>query len=130
MTNRQHTRLGEDGEKLAERFLVGTGMTVVDRQHRTRRGEIDLICRDGGTLVFVEVKTRSNERAGSPFESITPAKQRQLTRLALSYLKQHGLLDCPARFDIVGILFEDDSETPRIDHYRDAFPAIGGESFY
>ena len=119
MTNRHHTRLGEDGEKLAERFLVGTG-----------RGEIDLVCRDGEMLVFVEGKTRRSERAGSPLESITPAKQRQLTRLALSYLKQHDLLECPARFDIVGILFEDDSETPRIDHYRDAFPAIGGESFF
>lgn len=130
MTNRHHTRLGEDGEKLAERFLVRTGMTVVERRHRTRRGEIDLVCRDGEMLVFVEVKTRRSERAGSPLESITPAKQRQLTRLALSYLKQHDLLECPARFDIVGILFEDDSETPRIDHYRDAFPAIGGESFF
>ena len=130
MTNRHHTRLGEDGEKLAERFLVGTGMTVVERRHRTRRGEIDLVCRDGEMLVFVEVKTRRSERAGSPLESLTPAQHRQLPRLALSYLKQHDLLECPARFDIVGILFEDDSETPRIDHYRDAFPAIGGESFF
>jgi len=130
MTDRQHTRLGEHGEKLAEKFLVGTGMTVVERRHRTRRGEIDLVCRDGGTLVFVEVKTRRSDRAGAPFESITSAKQRRLTRLALTYLKQHDLLDFPARFDVVGILFEDDSEIPRIDHYRDAFPAAGGESFF
>ncbi len=130
MTDRQHTRLGEHGEKLAEEFLVGSGMTVVERRHRTRRGEIDLVCRDGGTLVFVEVKTRRSDRAGAPFESITSAKQRRLTRLALTYLKQHDLLDFPARFDVVGILFEDDSETPRIDHYRDAFPAAGSESFF
>lgn len=130
MTDRQHTRLGEHGEKLAEEFLVGSGMTVVERRHRTRRGEIDLVCRDGGTLVFVEVKTRRSDRAGAPFESITSAKQRRLTRLALTYLKQHDLLDFPARFDVVGILFEDDSEIPRIDHYRDAFPADGGESFF
>ena len=130
MTDRRHTGLGEHGEKLAEQHLVELGMTVVERRHRTRRGEIDLVCRDGGTLVFVEVKTRRSDRAGAPFESITSAKQRRLTRLALTYLKQHDLLDFPARFDVVGILFEDDSEIPRIDHYRDAFPATGGESFF
>ena len=130
MTNRRHTELGEHGEKLAERHLVDLGMTIVERRHRTRQGEIDLVCRDGDMLVFVEVKTRRTDRAGAPFESITAIKQRRLTRLALAYLKHHDLLDCPARFDVVGILFEDASEIPRIDHYRDAFPAAGGESFF
>ena len=130
MTDRRHTGLGEHGEKLAERHLVELGITVVERRYRTRQGEIDLVCRDGDTLVFVEVKTRRTQRAGAPFESITPAKQRRLTRLALAYLKHHDLLDCPARFDVVGIVFQDSSNPPRIDHYRDAFPAAGGGCFY
>ena len=62
MTDRRNTGLGEHGEKLAERHLVDQGMTVVQRRHRTRQGEIDLICRDGQTLVFVEVKTRRGDR--------------------------------------------------------------------
>ena len=136
MTDRQHTRLGEHGEKLAEEFLVGSGMTVVERRHRTRRGEIDLVCRDGGTLVFVEVKTRRTDRAGAPFESITAAKQRRLTRLALAYLKNQDLLDCPARFDVVSIVLAENSgdsaphPAPQIDYYRDAFPAAGDSGFY
>ena len=114
-------------------------MTVVQRRHRTRQGEIDLICRDGETLVFVEVKTRRGDRAGAPFESITSAKQRRLTRLALAYLKSQHLLDCPARFDVVSIVLTNqndppqpasDSPEPHIVHYRDAFPASGGGSFY
>ena len=130
MTNRQHTGLGEHGEKLAERHLVELGMAVVERRYRTRQGEIDLVCRDGDTLVFVEVKTRRTERAGAPFESITLIKQRRLTRLALAYLKHHDLLDCPARFDVVSIVLEDGLSQPRIDHYRDAFSAASNGCFY
>jgi putative endonuclease len=139
MTDRRNTGLGEHGEKLAERHLVDQGMTVVQRRHRTRQGEIDLICRDGQTLVFVEVKTRRGDRAGAPFESITSAKQRRLTRLALTYLKSQHLLDCPARFDVVSIVLANqtdptqpasDSPEPHIVHYRDAFPASGGGGFY
>jgi len=136
MTDRRHTGLGEHGENLAERHLVELGMTVLERRHRTRQGEIDLVCRDGETLVFVEVKTRRGDRAGAPFESITPAKQRRLTRLALAYLKKRDLLDCPARFDVVSIaLIQDPGDpapppTPQIDHYRDAFPAAGNGGFY
>ena len=84
MIDRRNTGLGEHGEKLAERHLVDQGMTVVQRRHRTRQGEIDLICRDGETLVFVEVKTRRGDRAGAPFESITSAKQRRLQNLTSS----------------------------------------------
>ena len=136
MTDRRHTGLGEHGEKLAELHLVKLGMTVVDRRHRTRQGEIDLVCRDGENLVFVEVKTRRGDRAGAPFEAITTAKQRRLTRLALAYLKNQDLLDCPARFDVVSIVVADDSDVtatqqaPQIDYYRDAFPAAGDSGFY
>ena len=130
MTNRRHTRLGERGEQLAERHLVKLGMTVVERRHRTRRGEIELVGRDGATLVFVEVKTRQSNRAGAPVASITPSKQRRLSRLALAYLKHHELLDCPARFDVVSVAFTENMTEPRIDHFRDAFPATGTDCFF
>ena len=136
MTDRRHTGLGEHGEKLAEQHLVELGMTVVERRHRTRQGEIDLVCRDGETLVFVEVKTRRGDRAGAPFESITSDKQRRRTRLARAYLKNQDLLECPARFDVVSIVLAENSgdsaphPAPQIDYYRDAFPAAGNGGFY
>ena len=95
--------------------------------YRTAQGEIDLIARDGETLVFVEVKTR---RTGTPAEAVTPEKQRRLTLAALRFLKQHGLLEQRCRFDIVAIVWADDRGAPVIEHIPDAFPAVGrGQMF-
>ena len=130
MTDRQHLGIGEQGESLAASHLASLGMRIIAHRHRTRLGEIDLICRDGNVVVFVEVKTRSSDRAGAPFEAVTPAKQRQLTRLALAYLKSHGLLDQPARFDVVGVRLHEPEDTGRIDYYRNAFPAADGDCLF
>ncbi|MFP6770522.1 MAG: YraN family protein [Planctomycetaceae bacterium] len=130
MTRWQHTKLGERGEDLAARFLVTRGLTVSERRYRTRQGEIDLVCRDRDTVVFVEVKTRRTRKAGEPFEAITRHKQQRLTRLALAYLKRHDLLEAPARFDVVSILYSEKTPTPTIDYFRDAFPASGSDCFY
>jgi putative endonuclease len=122
--------LGQGGEEVAARYLKSLGFRIVAVRYRTPLGEIDLIARDGDCLVFVEVKTRRSTDAGAPFEAVGPAKQAQLTRLALAYLRQKGLLDRPARFDVVSILWGDGSDEPQITHYRNAFePPGSGQMF-
>ena len=97
-------------------------MRVILRGYRTARGEIDLIARDGNSLVFVEVKSR---RRGEPAEAVTPEKQRRLTLAALEFLRAHGLLDHPCRFDVVAVVWPDDRRRPDIDHLVAAFEAVG-----
>jgi putative endonuclease len=80
--------------------------------------------------VIVEVKTRRSDAAGQPHEAVDAYKQAQLTRLALAFLKQHGLLEHPARFDVVSIVWEGAAAEPRIVHYRNAFEPPGrGQMF-
>ena len=90
--------LGDRGEREAARFLRRRGLRVLIRGYRTDQGEVDLIARDGDTLVFVEVKSR---RQGEPAEAVTPEKQRRLTLAALHFLRRHDLLEQPCRFDVV-----------------------------
>ena len=119
--------LGDRGERAAARQLRRNGLRVLARGYQTPLGEIDLIARDGDTLVFVEVKTR---RWGEPAEAVTPEKQRRLTLTALRFLKEHSLLECHARFDVVAIVWPDDDSAPAIEHIIDAFPAVGkGQMF-
>jgi putative endonuclease len=119
--------LGDRGERAAARYLRRKGMRVIVRGYRTRLGEIDLIARDGDTLVFVEVKSR---RQGVPAEAVTPEKQRRITLAALHFLRKHGLLDVRSRFDIVAIVWPDERGEPRIAHIPDAFEAVGwGQMF-
>ncbi len=119
--------LGDQGERAAARFLRRQGFRVLLRGFRTKRGEIDLIARDGKTLVFVEVKSR---RQGAPAEAVTPEKQRRLTLAALEFLKKHRLLDHPARFDVVAIVWPENQREPSIEHFRNAFEAVGrGQMF-
>jgi len=122
--------LGDAGERLAARHLRRAGLRVLLRRYRTPQGEIDLICREGQTVVFVEVKTRRGTGKGLPAEAVDLAKQRQLTRLALAFLKQHRLLDHPARFDVVGIVWPGADTPPVITHYRNAFEAQGLRQMY
>jgi putative endonuclease len=89
--------LGNRGEREAARMLRRAGLRVLIRGYRTDRGEVDLIARDGDTLVFVEVKSRSR---GEPAEAVTLEKQRRLTLAALHFLKRHNLLEQPCRFDV------------------------------
>ncbi len=119
--------LGRRGEDAAARFLRGGGMKILVRGYRTDFGEIDLIARDGDTLVFVEVKSR---RDGTPAEAVTLEKQRRLTLTAMHFLKAHKLLDQRCRFDVVAIVWPDGARSPRIEHIRNAFEAVGtGQMF-
>ncbi len=95
--------LGLAGEDLACAVLEGRGYSIVERRFRTRRGEIDIVARDGGTLVFVEVKGRASVADGSAGEAVTLAKRRRLIQLAVEYLARRHLTDVPCRFDVVTI---------------------------
>lgn len=94
-------RLGMRGETAAAHLLESIGYQIIGRNVRFRAGELDLIARDGATLVFVEVKTRLSATAGAGEEAITPAKQRQLARLAEIYLAAQGGPPPLCRFDVV-----------------------------
>jgi putative endonuclease len=123
--------LGERGERLAEEFLLKQGWRLLTRQFRAAPGEIDLIMEDGATVVFVEVKTRTSSRYGSPFEAVDEAKQRHIVQTALCYLKQQGLLERRSRFDIVSIVWPDEhAGQPTIEHFADAFRPTGQGQFF
>ena len=117
--------LGRRGEQRAARFLRRRGYTIVARGARDRLGEIDLVAVDRRkTVVFVEVKTRRSRRDGDPVEAVDHDKQRRLTRAALAFLRRHDLLDQPARFDVIGIVWPR-ARRPEIVHIRNAFTPSG-----
>ena len=117
----EHLRRGVRGEKLACRFLRRNGYKILYRNFRGRRGgEIDIVCRDRDTLVFVEVKTRTREDFGRPIAAIDQDQRNRISRGALAWLR---LLDNPEilfRFAVVEVLIGD-AIKPRIDLSRDAF---------
>lgn len=97
--------LGRRGEQAAADFLAGLGWTVVARNWRCREGEIDIIARDGPTLVFCEVKTRRGTGFGVPFDAITHTKRVRLRRLVAAYLAEAAGHPGPVRIDAIGILW-------------------------
>jgi putative endonuclease len=113
--------LGNIGEDLACEELERRGYAIIARRYRRRGGELDIIARDGQTMVFVEVKAREGRAFGEACEAVTANKRRTITRLALDYLMRHRLTECACRFDVVSIHF--DSGTPVIDVYQNAFDA-------
>ena len=121
-----HLRLGTQGENLACRFLRKNGYKVLYRNFKGRAGgEIDVICRDRDTLVFVEVKTRTREDFGRPFDAVNREKQNSIARGALAWLR---LLDDPDilfRFDVVEVIIVEGAE-PRLEILRNAFSLPDG----
>ena len=113
--------LGKMGEDLACRELERRGYAIVARRYRRRGGELDIVARDGPTLVFVEVKTRDGRWFGGAAEAVTGLKRRRIVQLALEYLTRHQLSECPCRFDVVSIQLE--AGRPVIEIYRNAFGA-------
>jgi len=103
----QRRALGERGENLAVARLEKLGYRILERNYRVRLGEIDIIAEDSGTLAFVEVKTRAGKSFGAPFEAITARKKKQLAKVAMQYISQHGLDNRPARFDVVSVVLQD-----------------------
>lgn len=116
---------GRAGEAVACRHLLANGYRILERNVRFPYGEIDLVAREGGCLVFVEVRTRVGLRQGWPEESVTPRKRARLVRLAQGYLQKNP--DClkrsGVRFDVVSVLLAPDGAPARVRLIRDAFEA-------
>ena len=119
----QRQRLGIVGEELAVAALVARGYVILECRYTSDRGEIDIVAEDGATLVFVEVRARASGEFGTAADSVTTAKQRQVTRVAIDYLSRHQIANRPCRFDVVAV---DDalSATPEITVYPGAFDAV------
>ncbi|HUU52902.1 MAG TPA: YraN family protein [Candidatus Heimdallarchaeota archaeon] len=112
--------LGRSGEDVATEYLKKKKYKIVDKGFRFLRGEIDIIAYDDETLVFVEVKTRKSTRFNQPEESVTPAKRKQLRRVAQGYLLRNHIQDVECRFDVLSLTF-DELEGYTVKHFTDAF---------
>jgi putative endonuclease len=112
-------QLGDAGEDLAAAALKKQGYQILERNYVTPLGEIDLIARHRGELVFIEVKTRRSDKFQDPRDAVTPAKQARLQRLADYYLQRKRLGEVDIRFDVVGIILSKDR--PKIEIIQDAF---------
>jgi putative endonuclease len=113
---------GELGEEVATNFLIARGYRILERNFRCKGGEVDIIARDPGdkSLVFIEVKARRGLSYGVPQLAVTPFKQRQISKAALTWLSKNKLHDTNARFDVIAILLSSDG-MHKIEHIVNAF---------
>ncbi len=126
-----HLELGREGEVLAARLLTGKGYRILTRNYRARGGEVDLVCQDGDTLVFVEVKTRSAGSLGRPDQAVTGVKRGRLVRAAAAFLSEHDGWERPCRFDVVAVVDRDGFRTAtHLPHAFSVEDALGGGRFY
>jgi len=116
----QNASIGNRGEELAAACLERSGYKLIERNFRCKGGEVDIVAREGKTLVFVEVKSRKTLTYGVPQLAVTPFKQRQISKAALTWLARNRLHDTPARFDVIAILLSSDYQH-QIDHIKNAF---------
>jgi putative endonuclease len=112
--------VGKAGERIAENYLRKKGYRIFQKNFRTSLGEIDMICLEGETIVFVEVKTNSSTDFGVPECRVDHRKQKQMAKVALGFHKQKEKTHCDCRFDVISILLRKDSE-PKIEHIENAF---------
>lgn len=117
--SKQNLYLGKSGEEIAVGLLKENGYKIIVRNYKSRLGEIDIIAKDKDTFCFIEVKTRHSDKFGMPFEAISGFKQRQISKVALAFLKENKLLDKKARFDVVSIICSEDK--PKLDLIKNAF---------
>ena len=118
-------RLGRAGEVAAARFLERRGLVILERNLRSRMGEIDLLARDGRVLVFVEVKARRGQPGDPPAEAVDARKRARLSRLALAYLAGRRLGEPSCRFDVVGVSLDEAGAVTDVRHIPNAFELDG-----
>lgn len=120
-------RRGRMGEEAAARHLRAQGLRVLHRNWRRGRLELDIVCVEGDTVVFVEVKTRDAKGLASPADALTPRKRDACVRAARAWLAAHDAWERPCRFDVVGVFCDGPNYT--LEHYRHAFDlsaSLGG----
>lgn len=116
-------KLGNRGEKIAAKFLRKQGYQIIEKNYRSRLGEIDIVAKEDESIVFVEVKTRCSTDFGLPEEALSYDKRRRLSKLALGYLAHRRIKDTNCRFDVVSILM-DTKKVKHIKLIKNAFPAV------
>ncbi|WP_352419586.1 YraN family protein [Proteiniborus sp.] len=107
------------GENLASNYLLEKGYSILERNFRTKIGEIDIIVKKSNIIVFVEVKARSNTNYGFPYESVNYKKQQKIIRTAQNYINFKGLTNCQYRFDIIEVFLKENGN--KINHIQNAF---------
>lgn len=129
--NEMRSRTGVVGEEIASRFLADKGYNVVERNYRTRGGEIDIIATvtpDGittpGRYIFVEVKTRTGRKFGYPEESVTRDKLAHIIAAAQAYINEHELFGNEWQIDIISIEIAQDQQRPKITHFQNVTSAL------
>ncbi len=118
--NSSHLITGKKGEAFAIEYLKKTGYKLLAKRYRYHRGEIDIIAREGNTLVFIEVKTRKTTEFGYPEESVSPAKQNKLKKTAYGYLEENKFFGQPCRFDVISLVLNENGKFD-LHHIKDAF---------
>jgi putative endonuclease len=118
----QRQALGRLGEDLAVAELERRGYAILTRRYRTRHGEIDIVARDGETIVFVEVKVKETAEFGTAAEAVTVRKQRRIVSMAVDYLARNRLAGRPCRFDVVAI--DGVGAGAQLTVYKGAFAAV------
>ncbi len=118
-------KLGNRGEKIAANFLRKRGYRIIEKNYRSRLGEIDIVARENDSVVFVEVKTRRSTDFGLPEEALSYDKRRRLSKVAMGYLAHRRIEDINCRFDVVSILMDDKKvrTVKRIELIKNAFPS-------
>jgi len=117
----KYQKFGEKSESVAVDCLKKQGYRIIELNYRTKLGEIDIIAKQGETLVFIEVKARKSSRFGRPELAVTPKKQRKISMVALYYLKSTKQSNAKARFDVVAINSVKAKESPNIKIIKNAF---------
>ena len=115
---RDNIKKGTIGEEAAVKHLKKKGYRVVERNYRTRYGEIDIICKEEPALVFVEVKTKTGERFGEPWEMVNKRKLGQIKRMATMYLKNKRLGEPLCRIDVVGVWLDESERVEKLEHWE------------
>lgn len=116
-------KLGNRGERIAASFLRKQGCQIIEKNYHSLLGEIDIVAKEGESIVFVEVKTRRSTDFGLPEEALSYDKRRRLSKLALNYLAHRRIEDTNCRFDVVSILM-DNNKVKHIELIKNAFPAV------
>lgn len=116
-------KLGNRGERIAASFLRKQGCQIIEKNYHSFLGEIDIVAKEGESIVFVEVKTRRSTDFGLPEEALSYDKRRRLSKLALNYLAHRRIEGSNCRFDVVSILM-DNNKVKHIELIKNAFPAV------
>ncbi|MFZ5633877.1 MAG: YraN family protein [Bacillota bacterium] len=118
---RERIALGRAGEDAAVHYLRKKGLRIVQRNFRCRLGELDIIARDGSSLVFIEVRTVAGSAFGTAQESVDRKKRIKLRQVAMYYIQSGNVGNLPMRFDVIAVTIDRDSKVLKLDHIVNAF---------